>query len=1017
MTGKRFLVVLFAFIVIMYLIPASLTPMTGNRGENNKQRKVFSTKTITLNSIEDGRPLYERLTDLIKQKGHAKVILKLSVTDIDKLTADSTQYKSSAPGIKFPAAGIEADLALEAAVTDTADAVLHRLNGMDYTVTHRFQTIPFLALDVSQAALNLLLTDPDVTDIQEDRARRLVEPVPQDSSGPDKTKLGVSTGLIGAENAWSQGYTGNGWYVAILDTGIRRTHQFFSGKTIFEACYSVSGHCPNSQTSMTGNGSAAHYPSNYSGFDHGTHVAGIAAGNNGSLYGVAKDSNIIAVQVFSKFTAEECDDTSPCVASYDSDQIKGLEYVYALRSSYSIAAANMSLGGGLYSDYCNSESQKAAIDNLKAVRIATVIATGNDYQCGSISSPACIESAVAVGASDDSDVETFFNNWHNTLQELFAPGYFIESATGTSNSSYESWNGTSMATPHVTGAWALLRQASPSSSVDTILSTLQSTGSAISGLCGQTNNVKRLNVDTAISQLAGNPGAAESISLDRQQLYFGAVRLGNGTGSQIVRVANGNTSSSGTLNWSTSSNQSWLSCTPTSGTDSGILTIAVNPNGLAAGSYSGRISVLSGDASNSPQSVNVSLTVINSGQDQAPFGNFSTPVSGSTSIRGSVAVTGWALDDVGVGSVKIYNGNAYIGDAVMVEGARPDVAQSYPGYPQNHLAGWGYMLLTNFLPGGGNGQYTLTAKVTDVSGKVVSLGSTTITCDNNHAVKPFGAIDTPAQGGNASGNKFINWGWTLTPMPNTIPINGSTITVYIDGVPKAHPTYNTYRADIADLFPGYNNSNGAIGYLYFDTRAYDNGVHTIQWSVKDDANNSDGIGSRYFTVANVGSNRQQYRNTAAVAQLKKQFRGHYSGFYSAPEGAAFYDLEPVSVIRGFNDNIPPQKIAADTNGTVHIQLNQLQRVQIDFGAPVGNMSQLPLGSTLDVETGKLFWSPGPAHLGTYEMEFLVRRDQNKYNAAALFKKRIRVTIAPQTDGLSKQHTVRENMQIKQKGKK
>jgi hypothetical protein len=138
----------------------------------------------------------------------------------------------------------------------------------------------------------------------------------------------------------------------------------------------------------------------------------------------------------------------------------------------------------------------------------------------------------------------------------------------------------------------------------------------------------------------------------------------------------------------------------------------------------------------------------------------------------------------------------------------------------------------------------------DANGNKITLGTSTFKCDNANAVKPFGAIDTPLQGGVASGTNFIVWGWALTPMPNRIPFDGSTIDVWIDGKNVGHPVYNLYRSDIATLFPGYSNSNGAVGYFVLDTTQYENGIHTIQWTVKDSADNQDGIGSRYFTVQN-----------------------------------------------------------------------------------------------------------------------------------------------------------------------
>ena len=72
----------------------------------------------------------------------------------------------------------------------------------------------------------------------------------------------------------------------------------------------------------------------------------------------------------------------------------------------------------------------------------------------------------------------------------------------------------------------------------------------------------------------------------------------------------------------------------------------------------------------------------------------------------------------------------------------------------------------------------------------------------------------------------------------------------IDGQPAGHPTYNQFRNDVATIFPGLANSNGAVGFFYLDTTQLSNGMHTISWVVYDNAGRGDGIGSRYFTVQN-----------------------------------------------------------------------------------------------------------------------------------------------------------------------
>jgi hypothetical protein len=497
------------------------------------------------------------------------------------------------------------------------------------------------------------------------------------------------------------------------------------------------------------------------------------------------------------------------------------------------------------------------------------------------------------------------------------------------------------------------------------------------------------------------PIGTPEISVNRSNLYYAAIKSGEGTSSktccQDLLISN---SGSGTLNWKAGNDASWLTCNPTSGTGSGVITVSVKPCGLAVGSYSGAITISDANASNSPQTVVVDLTVMNPSQDQPPFGTFVTPEEGST-IRGSVALTGWVLDDVDVESVKIYNGSNYIGEAVFVEGARPDVEQSYPGYPKNYQAGWGYMLLTYFLPNGGNGTYTLYAKATDSAGQQVTLGSKTVTVDNVNAVKPFGAIDTPHQGGTASGSNFRNNGWVLTPQPTSIPTDGSTIKVYVDGVELGHPTYNIYRSDIANLFPGYSNSNGAAGYYILDTTAYENGVHSIYWTATDDAGNTDGIGSRYFKIQNSGGNRARGTADAGSTGDGGQWTEDRRPFAQIPVD----NSDPVGVIKGYKTNVEPQKMYPGDNGYITMEINELERLELHLTFDnqhltmknafsgyhvIGNqLKPLPIGSTLDKEKGVFHWQPGPGFVGEYRFMFFEKHQDGEMN-----RKDIKVTIGP-----------------------
>src|SRR5262249_37981088 len=197
-------------------------------------------------------------------------------------------------------------------------------------------------------------------------------------------------------------------------------------------------------------------------------------GGGVAFSGVAKGAQIMAVQVFSQFTnSSDCGGSAPCVLAWTSDIIAGLEQVYSLRSARNFSSANLSLGGSSFTAPCDSDPTKSIIDNLRAVGIATVVAAGNDGFTNALSAPACISSAISVGATTKSDAVASFSNTASCLS-LFAPGVSIYSSVMGGGFAFAS--GTSMATPHVTGAWAVLRQAAPSASVAQILSALQTTG-------------------------------------------------------------------------------------------------------------------------------------------------------------------------------------------------------------------------------------------------------------------------------------------------------------------------------------------------------------------------------------------------------------------------------------------------------------------------------------------------------------------------------------------------------------
>jgi len=471
-------------------------------------------------------------------------------------------------------------------------------------------------------------------------------------------------------------------------------------------------------------------------------------------------------------------------------------------------------------------------------------------------------------------------------------------------------------------------------------------------------------------QLIGayNPAQQPLISLSRTRLNFGAVTTGEMTAPQEFFI---NNSGKGVLNWVITDNVDWLNYSSLSGQNFALVTVTVYTTGLPAGSHLATIFVSDGNAGNSPQTIEVTLNIYYPYTSDVPFGVFATPVDGSI-VRSSIPVTGWVLDDIGVDSVKIYREEGknliYIGDAVFVQGARPDVEQAYPDYPNNYQAGWGYMLLTNFVfLNQGDGTFTIQAIAVDKEGNETTLGAKTITIDNATAVKPFGAIDTPGQGGTASGSNFVNWGWVLTPRPNNIPVDGSTINVYVDGVKLGHPTYNIYRSDVASLFPNYANSNGAIGVFYLDTTTFENGVHTMQWTASDNAGNTDGIGSRYFTIENNGAGSQQ-----SLVDGKRSL-----GDKRLTAIPFNYD-EPVIMKKGCGENLISKEIYPDSNGVITVEISELGRMEINLGfrdlmgfQVIGDqLKPLPIGSFIDREKGIFYWQPGVGFYGIYEFVFI-----------------------------------------------
>ncbi len=289
---------------------------------------------------------------------------------------------------------------------------------------------------------------------------------------------------IGAPEAWAAGFTGAGVTVAVLDTGIDTTHPDLDGKVVAEANFSAS----DSTTDRYG---------------HGTHVASIVAGtgaaSDGQRRGIAYEADLMNVKVL--------DDGG---SGPMSEVIAGMEWAVASGAD----VVNLSLGvRGGYTDGTDPASQ--AVDRLSASSDALfVIAAGNDGPGdGTVTTPGAATSALTVGAVDKQDGLAGFSSRGPRAgdfalkPDVTAPGVGIIAARAANavigtpvGEDYLALDGTSMATPHVAGAAALLLQQRPEWAGADLKAALASTSSASEALTVYEQGAGRVDLARATSQ-------------------------------------------------------------------------------------------------------------------------------------------------------------------------------------------------------------------------------------------------------------------------------------------------------------------------------------------------------------------------------------------------------------------------------------------------------------------------------------------------------------------------------------
>ncbi len=319
--------------------------------------------------------------------------------------------------------------------------------------------------DVFRSAVKGFVAPLDAADVARLRARSdvlLVEkdkPVRALSAGP-RSGLAASWGLdridqrtLPLNSQISTSENGFGITAYIIDTGIRADHNEFGGRVTvgFDAI-------GDGQNTNDCNG-------------HGTHVAGTVGG---ATYGVAPQVSLVAVRVLN------------CTGSGStSGVIAGIDWATANHAAGVPAVANMSLGGG-YSAALNTATQNAITDG-----ISFAVAAGNSNADACNFSPASTPNAITVGSTSSNDARSSFSNWGSCL-DIFAPGSSIKSSWNTSATATNTISGTSMASPHVAGAAALILSGSLSSTpaqVATALTAASTTGVVTDPAAGSVNRL------------------------------------------------------------------------------------------------------------------------------------------------------------------------------------------------------------------------------------------------------------------------------------------------------------------------------------------------------------------------------------------------------------------------------------------------------------------------------------------------------------------------------------------------
>ena len=376
----------------------------------------------------------------------------------------------------------------------TLKAPLERaIAGPDFTHLMDYSHLPMAAWELrSLAALRRVQSLPGVRAVHENAALRPVS---------------VSDlGLISQPAAIASGATGAGTAIAVIDGGLDLN---YLSNSDFGPCTDIATPAATCRVVLN----RVTYPGQSTITAHGTNVAAIALGT-------APGAKLAMFDVFNGSSASVA------------DIISAINYVVSRRSTYNFVAINMSLGDtGSNSSTCYSSSFNSAINTARNAGIAVVAAAGNSGSKTGISDPGCVAGVISVGAVYDNDYGG--RSWNTSVGgtctdattgadrvtcfsqsasflSLLAPGTFVAAPDGTLVKS-----GTSQATPHVSGAVAILRARYPNESVSSTLQRLQLSGTPVTD-AANSRVTPRLNIAAALqlgtALVLSGTGASEAVN-------------------------------------------------------------------------------------------------------------------------------------------------------------------------------------------------------------------------------------------------------------------------------------------------------------------------------------------------------------------------------------------------------------------------------------------------------------------------------------------------------------------------